>query len=59
MTIEKEQLEKRILVSQQKQSADFILRNATVADVFSLRWIKADIVVSNGMIVAIDATRRL
>lgn len=56
MTIEKEQLEKRILVSQQKQSADFILRNATVADVFSLRWIKADIVVSDGMIVAIDAT---
>ncbi|WP_419960156.1 adenine deaminase [Psychrobacillus sp. BM2] len=56
MTIEKEQLEKRILVSQQNQSADFILRNATVADVFSLRWIKADIVVSDGMIVAIDAT---
>ncbi|QUG43289.1 adenine deaminase [Psychrobacillus sp. INOP01] len=56
MTIEKEQLEKRILVSQQKQSADFILRNATVADVFSLRWVKADIVVSDGMIVAIDAT---
>ncbi|WP_277584801.1 adenine deaminase [Psychrobacillus antarcticus] len=56
MSIEKEQLEKRILVSQQKQSADFILRNATVADVYSLRWIKADIVVSDGMIVAIDAT---
>lgn len=56
MTIEKEQLEKRILVSQQKESADFILRNATVADVFSLRWITADIVVSDGMIVAIDAT---
>ncbi|SDN43451.1 Adenine deaminase [Psychrobacillus sp. OK028] len=56
MTIEKDQLEKRILVSQQKLSADFILRNATVADVFSLRWLKADIVVSAGMIVAIDAT---
>ncbi|MFJ7827280.1 adenine deaminase [Psychrobacillus sp. NPDC096623] len=56
MNIEKYQLEKRILVSQQKLSADFILRNATVADIFSLRWIKADIVVSDGMIVAIDAT---
>lgn len=56
MTIQKEHLKKRILVSQQKQSADFILRNATVADVFSLRWIKADLVVSNGMIVAIDTT---
>lgn len=54
MTIDKEQLKKRILVSQQKQFADFILRNATVADVFSLRWIKADIVVSDGMIVAVD-----
>lgn len=54
MAIDKVQLENRILVSQQKHVADFILRNATVADVFSLRWLKADIVVSSGMIVAID-----
>ncbi len=50
----KEQLEQRILTSQRKQPADFILRNAQVADVFSLRWIKADIVVTNGVIVAVD-----
>ncbi len=50
----KEQLEKQILTSQRKQQADFILRNAQVADVFSLRWIKADIVVTNGVIVAVD-----
>ncbi|PIC63642.1 adenine deaminase [Sporosarcina sp. P13] len=54
MELEKKQLEKRILVSQRKQPADFILRNAQVADVFSLRWIQADIVVTDGIIVAID-----
>jgi len=49
-------LKKSIAISQQKQPADFILRNALVADVFSLVWTKADIVVSNGLIVAIDST---
>ena len=56
MTIQKVQLKKRILVSQRKQKADFILRNAQVADVFSLQWIKADVVVTDGMIVAIDTS---
>ncbi|EPD51273.1 adenine deaminase [Paenisporosarcina sp. HGH0030] len=50
-------LKKIIAVSQQKQPADFILRNARVADVFSLVWVNADIVVSDGFIVAIDSTR--
>lgn len=51
-----EKLQKRIAVSQQLQPADFILRNARVADVFSLAWTTADIVVADGMIVAIDTT---
>ncbi|QBP42209.1 adenine deaminase [Paenisporosarcina antarctica] len=51
-TIEK--LKKRIAVSQKKQPADFILRNACVADVFSLAWTNADVVIADGMIVAID-----
>ncbi len=49
-------LKKRIAVSQQHQPADFILRNARVADVFSLTWTIADLVVADGMIVAIDTT---
>ncbi|WP_017379435.1 adenine deaminase [Paenisporosarcina sp. TG-14] len=53
-TIEK--LKKRISVSQKKQPADFILRNACVADVFSLAWTNADVVITDGMIVAIDTT---
>lgn len=44
----------RILSSQNSKRADFILRNAIVADVFNLQWRKADIVVTDGMIVAID-----
>lgn len=44
----------RILCSQNNRKADFILRNAQVADVFNLEWRKADIVVTNGIIVAID-----
>lgn len=44
-----------ILSSQNKRKADFILRNAQVADVFNLEWRKADLVVTNGMIVAIDS----
>ena len=54
MTIQKEHLERRIHVSQRKQKADFILRNANVADVFSLQWTKADVVVADGIIIAID-----
>lgn len=49
-------LQKRIAVSQQLQPADFILRNARVADVFSLVWTTADIIVADGMIIAIDST---
>lgn len=49
-------LQKRIAVSQQLQPADFILRNARIADVFSLIWTTADIVVADGMIIAIDST---
>jgi adenine deaminase len=56
MHIAIENLQKRIAVSQQQQPADFILRNARVADVFSLVWTTADIVVADGMIVAIDTT---
>ena len=44
-----------ILSSQNNRKADFILRNAQIADVFNLEWRKADIVVKNGIIVAIDA----
>ncbi|MCM3316336.1 adenine deaminase [Rummeliibacillus stabekisii] len=44
----------KISSSQHKKQADFILRNAKVADVFNLVWRKADIVVKNEMIVAID-----
>lgn len=51
-----DRLKKRIAVSQQKQPADFILRNARVADVFSLLWTTADLVVTDGMIVALDST---
>ncbi|MBK3496869.1 adenine deaminase [Viridibacillus sp. YIM B01967] len=47
--------QRRILSSQQKVKADFILRNAQVADVFNLQWRQADIVVSAGYIVAIDS----
>jgi len=49
-------LQKRIAVSQQLQSADFILRNARIADVFSLIWTSADLVVADGKIIAIDST---
>jgi len=51
-----ENLKRRIEVSQQKIPADFILRNARVADVFSLVWTNADVVIADGMIVAIDTS---
>lgn len=56
MNINPKQLKDRILVSQGKAIADFILRNAKVADVYSLEWRLADIVVSSGNIVAVDTT---
>lgn len=44
-----------IAISQHREPADFILRNARVADVFSLTWRLADIVVAGGKIIAIDS----
>ena len=58
MTEKQQQLAQNILTSQGKVEADFILRNAQVADVFTLTWKKADIVVKNGQIVALDTQRR-
>lgn len=43
-----------ILISQHKQEADTILQNALVADVFNLTWKTADIVIANGVIIAVD-----
>ena len=57
--IENQQLlAQKILTSQGKEEADFILRNAQVADVFTLMWKQADIVVKNGQIVALDTQCR-
>ncbi|MDX1772404.1 MAG: amidohydrolase family protein, partial [Planococcaceae bacterium] len=47
-------LQKRIAVSQGFLPADFILRNAKIANVFSLTWIQADLVISDGVIIAVD-----
>ena len=47
-------IEELIDYSQKRLEADFILKNATVADVFSLCWRKANIVVADGKIVALD-----
>ncbi len=44
-----------IAISQHRIEADFILRNAMVADVFLLQWKKADLVVANGRIIAVDS----
>lgn len=48
------QIAQNILASQKKLEADTILKNAMVADVFNLRWRKANIVIAGGVIVAID-----
>ncbi|KOS68317.1 adenine deaminase [Lysinibacillus contaminans] len=58
MTVKQQQLTQNILTSQGALEADFILRNAQVADVFTLTWKKADIVVKNGQIVALDTQHR-
>lgn len=47
-------MKNRIAISQHAVEADFILRNARVADVFLLQWRQADIVVADGRIIAID-----
>lgn len=49
-----QQMQRIIAVSQHKEPADFILKNALVADVFTLTWKKANIVVAEGKIIAID-----
>lgn len=43
-----------IAISQHEIEADFILRNAMIADVFLLQWKKADLVIANGRIIAVD-----
>lgn len=58
MTNKLQQLAQNIFTSQGKIEADFILRNAQIADVFTLTWKKADIVVNNGQIVALDTMNR-
>ncbi|MDN4494697.1 adenine deaminase [Ureibacillus aquaedulcis] len=52
--LNKEAVAKSINISQKRMEADFILKNAFVADVFSLCWRKADIVVAEGKIIALD-----
>ncbi|MFJ8237887.1 adenine deaminase [Ureibacillus sp. NPDC094379] len=47
-------LSQQIEASQQRIEADLILKNAVIADVFSLKWRKASIVVKNGKIIAVD-----
>lgn len=47
-------MKRAINISQKREPADFILKNAQVADVFNLRWKKANIVVAEGRIIAID-----
>lgn len=49
-------MKKNIAISQQQLQADFILRNARIADVFLLQWRTADLVIANGRIIAIDTT---
>lgn len=49
-----QQMQRIIAISQHKEPADFILKNALVADVFTLSWKKANIVVAEGKIIAID-----
>ena len=58
MIVQREQLTQQILASQGKVEADFILCNAQVADVFTLTWKQADIVVKDGQIVALDTEQR-
>jgi adenine deaminase len=45
---------KFIHISQRRKEADFILKDAYIADVFSLCWRRANIVVADGKIIALD-----
>ena len=47
-------MKRRIAVSQKKEKADLVISNVRVADVFNLRWKKANIVIADGHIIAID-----
>lgn len=47
-------MKNNIAISQHQMKADFILRNAMIADVFLLQWKKADLVIANGRIIAVD-----
>lgn len=52
--MEYNKLKRLIEVSQKRVPAEFILKNAVVADVFSLSWRKVNIVVADGKIIALD-----
>ena len=47
-------MKRKIAVSQKKERADLIITNVQVADVFNLRWKKANIVIADRHIIAID-----
>ena len=47
-------MKRKIAVSQKKEKADLIITNVQVADVFNLRWKKANIVIADRHIIAID-----
>lgn len=52
--MEYNKMKRLIDVSQQRVPADFILKNAVIADVFSMTWRKGNIVVADGKIIALD-----
>ena len=45
-------MKRKIAVSQKKEKADLIITNVQVADVFNLRWKKANIVITDRHIIA-------
>ena len=47
-------MKRKIAVSQRKEKADLIITNVQVADVFNLRWKKANIVIADRHIIAVD-----
>jgi adenine deaminase len=47
-------MKRRINVSQKRELADLIIKNAKIADVFNLRWRKGSLVITDGKITAID-----
>ena len=46
-------MERKIAVSQKNELADVIIQNVRVADVFNLKWKQAEIVIADGVIIAI------